>query len=269
MRNIKLTIEYDGTDYAGWQIQNPKSKIHPPSTRLRRIVRRNFSEGGQKSKIKTVQETIERVLEKILQEKVRLIGSGRTDAGVHAKAQIANFKTHSDIPLLKLRRALNSLLLEDIVISKVQEVSLDFHARYSARSKVYRYTILNRQYRSAHLKDFVYFYSYPLDVRSMKKEAKIFLGRKDFRSFQASDKKCRTSIRKIKKLNIEKDGDFIHIDIEADGFLYNMVRNVVGTLIEVGSGKSLDIKKLLSLKDRTLAGPTAVARGLCLMEVKY
>lgn len=245
MRNIKLEIEYDGTNYCGWQVQTHQK--HKPS----------------------IQDTIEKVLRKILQEKINLIGSGRTDAGVHAKAQVANFKTSSGINLNKLRRALNGLMPDEIAVSKIEEVPLDFHSRFDAKSKVYRYTILNRGFPSAMLRNTAYFYHYPLNVVLMQKQARPLLGRHNFKSFQASDNKERDATRTIKRIKITQERDLIYIDIEADGFLRNMVRNIVGTLIEIGRGNPIDMKKLISLKDRRKAGPTAPAKGLCLMKLNY
>lgn len=244
MRNLKLEIEYDGTNYCGWQVQTRQK--HKPS----------------------IQETLEKTLQKILREKIRIIGSGRTDAGVHAQAQIANFKTDSNIALDKLHRALTGLLPDDIAVTKIEEVPLDFHSRFSAKSKVYRYAILNRKYPSAILRNIAYFFPYPLNIRLMQKQAKLLLGRHNFKSFQAADYRERNPVRTIKKIKITKDKDLIYIDIEADGFLQNMARNIVGTLIEIGRGKPLEIKKLLSWKDRTKTGPTAPAKGLCLVKVK-
>jgi tRNA pseudouridine38-40 synthase len=246
MRNIKLEIEYDGSNYQGWQVQ----KSHQS---------------------KTIQETLEKTLRKILQEKIRLIASGRTDSGVHAKGQVANFKTTKRIPLEKLQKALNALLPDDIAISEVKEVSPDFHARFAVKSKTYRYTILNRRWRSALLKDEAYFYPFPLDIKLMRKEAKCLLGRHDFTSFQASGSSCKQAIRTIKKIEVCRQKDLIHIDIEADGFLYNMVRNIVGTLIKIGSAEfpKNSLKKILLLKNRKFAGPTAPPEGLCLVRVKY
>jgi tRNA pseudouridine38-40 synthase len=252
IRNIKLVIEYDGTDYIGWQVQKIKSQ-------------------RSKIKINTIQETIEKTLEKILQEKVKLIGAGRTDSGVHALAQVANFKTKSRLSAANIHRALNSILPQDIVIKGCSELNLKFHSRFDAKSKVYRYTILSGQARSVFHRRFCYHIPYPLDVNLMKKEARVLLGRHDFSSFMASDKKKRQPVREIKSLEIVKKGRFIYIDIEADGFLYNMARNIVGTLIEIGRGKFVpgSLKKILKAKDRSKAGPTAPAKGLCLMEVKY
>jgi tRNA pseudouridine38-40 synthase len=246
MRNIRLTIEYDGTNYCGWQVQKHSQK-------------------------KSIQETIEKALRKILQEKIRIIGSGRTDAGVHARAQVANFKTKSDTALDKLQKGLNALLPGDIAVAKIEEVPPDFHSRFAAKSKVYRYSIINRSYRPALLRGRVYFYPYPLDVKLIQQESRILLGRHNFKSFQAADKKETNSVRTIKKLQVKKDNDLISIDIEADSFLYNMVRNIIGTLLEIGRGKLPrgSLGKILAAGDRRLAGPTVPSRGLCLLEVKY
>ncbi|MCM8780134.1 MAG: tRNA pseudouridine(38-40) synthase TruA [Candidatus Omnitrophica bacterium] len=252
MRNIKLTIEYKGAHYAGWQIQKRgKGK-------------------GLRGK-KTIQEVIEKILRKILREKIKVIGSGRTDAGVHALAQVANFKTNSSIPLEKLQKSLNALLPEDIVIVKIQEASPDFHARFKAKSKLYRYTILNRKYPSAFLGSQVYFYPYSLDIDLMRREARCLVGRHNLKSFYTSDGKARNPFRTIKQIKIKNRRDLITIDIEADGFLYNMARNIVGTLIEIGRGRfpAGSMKKILFLKDRTKAGPTAPACGLSLIKVDY
>jgi len=245
MRNIKLTLEYDGTNYAGWQVQNKKHR--------------------------TLQETLEKALQKILQKRIKIIGSGRTDAGVHANAQVANFKIDSSIAIEKLQKALNAVLPDDISVIKTEEAGLDFHSRFSAKSKVYRYTILNRPSRSAILRDTAYFFPYPLNLKLMRKEARVLLGRHNFKSFQAADKKERDVTRTIKNLKITRDKDFIYIDIEADGFLYNMVRNIVGTLIEIGRGKLTQgsTKKILLTRNRKFAGPTVPAKGLCLLKVKY
>lgn len=247
MRNLKLEIEYDGTNYCGWQIQN-----------------RNKTKSS-------IQETLEKTLRKILQEKIKLIASGRTDAGVHAQAQVANFKTNSSISLTKLQRALNGLLPDDLVITNIEEAGLGFHSRFDAKSKVYRYTILNRAYPCAHLRNSVYFYPLPLNVKLMQNESKVLLGKHNFRSFRSAGSQERNPVRTIKKLKISQDNPFIYIDIEADGFLYNMVRNIVGTLIEVGRGKfkKSKLRAILFSRNRSLAGPTLPARGLCLMKVNY
>jgi len=249
MRNLKLEIEYDGTNFCGWQVQS-----------------RTKSSG---LRTKTIQGTIEKTLRKILQEKIRLIGSGRTDAGVHARAQVANFKTNSDIGLNKLRRALNGLLPDEIAVGKIEEVPLDFHSRFDAQSKVYRYTILNRSFPAVMLRNTVYFYHSALDVGLMQKQARALLGSHNFKSFRACDNRERGAVKTIKRIKITRDRDLIYMDIEADGFLRNMARNIVGTLIEIGRGKPMNMKQIMSLKDRRRAGPTAPAKGLCLMKVNY
>ncbi len=249
MRNLKITLEYDGAHYSGWQVQT-----------------------RQKSQ-KTIQEVLEKTLQKILQEKIRLFGSGRTDAGVHALAQVANFKTDSKILPEKLQYALNGLLPDDISVKKIEEVNLDFHSCLSAKSKVYRYTILNQPYPSALLRNATYFYRYPLDLSLMRQETHCLLGRHNFGAFCASGSSVKDTIRTIKRLSIKKSHQLglIYIEIEADGFLYNMVRNIVGTLIEIGRGRfpKGSLKMILLSKNRKLAGPTAQAKGLCLLEVKY
>ncbi len=251
MRNIKLTVEYDGTLFHGWQIQD-KTK-------------------------RTVQGEFEKAFKKIFKkERIRLIGSGRTDSGVHALGQAANFKTKSKLELTEIIRALNANLPEDIAVVEAKEMSENFHAQYSAKSKVYRYAILNRPVRSALSRNYFYFFPSPLNVNLMRQEAEGLMGKKDFRSFMASDpaihdEKNKTTVRIMKNISIKRASDFIHIDIEANGFLYRMVRNIVGTLLDIGSGRLPrgGIKKILALKSRTAAGRTASAKGLCLMEVKY
>lgn len=316
MRNLKLEIEYDGSNYCGWQIQSSSKKQSILRLRSGLILRRHFwprnKWRGLAPPNVSIQETIESALQKILQEKVRLTASGRTDAGVHALAQVANFKANSKIDLRKLQLALNSLLPPDIAIARIEEAPLNFHSRFSAKAKLYRYLILNRPYPSAFLKERAYFFPWPLDIQLMRKHAKFLLGRHDFKSFCASGSSVKDTTCTIKRIAISNFGDtfqapsrghfplnsnsfygkcpllvefgklelsfvspklrpLIAIGIEADGFLYNMVRNIVGTLIEIARGKpeEFDLKKILKAKDRRLAGPTAPARGLYLIKVKY
>jgi len=244
IRNILLKIEYDGTNYSGWQTQK---------------------------NAKSIQFILESAIKRITGKKSDLISCGRTDAGVHALGHIANFKTASDIPLYKLQRGLNSVIPKDIVIKEAREVSLKFHSRFDARSKVYTYTILNDSAPAAISRNHVHHVPYKLNFGLMRREAKCLVGRHDFKSFQAADRIERGSVRTIKRLDVKKSGDLIKITVEADGFLYNMVRNIVGTLIEIGRGKFKlgSMSEILKAKDRRLAGPTAPAKGLCLMEVKY
>jgi tRNA pseudouridine38-40 synthase len=252
MRNIRLTIEYDGSGYSGWQVQNHRSKT-----------------GLNKSK--TIQEIIEDRLHRILREKVRLVASGRTDSGVHALQQVANFKTCRAFPLEKLQKSLNSLLPPDIVILGIKQVSSGFHSRFSAKSKIYRYSILNRKQQTALLRHTYYHYPFKLDINLMRREAAVIKGRHNFAAFQASGSKIQDTRRTVKKIRVAKKGDFIYIEIESDGFLYNMVRNIAGTLVDIGRGrlKKGSMRRILLSKDRRAAGPCLPARGLCLIKVKY
>ncbi|MFH1622795.1 MAG: tRNA pseudouridine(38-40) synthase TruA [Candidatus Omnitrophota bacterium] len=258
MFNIKLTIEYDGAKYCGWQRQD--------SHRKRLIHKR------QKP---SIQGIIENSLKKILKQKVSLIASGRTDSGVHALGQIANFKTTSKIHPSKLKLALNGNIPKDIRIINAEGASLRFHSRFSARSKVYRYLILNQEYKSPFLKNHSYWFKHRLDLKLMQKAAHSLLGKHDFRAFCASGSIVSDTIRKIKRISIKRlnflSCDLICIDIEADGFLYNMVRNIVGTLIDMGRGRFplKHINEIIKSKNRSLAGPCVPAKGLFLVEVKY
>jgi len=244
MRNIKLIIQYEGTRYAGWQFQK---------------------------NAKSIQEVIQNAIRKITGEKANLIGSGRTDAGVHAEAQVANFRTRSGIPLKNLQMALNSALPDDIVISKMEEVGFRFNAQHDAKSKLYRYTIVNNDFVNPLLRRYAAKCFYKIDINLMGKAAKILVGRHDFTSFQTMDGEEKGAIRTIEYIKFEKFEDIVYIYMKANGFLYNMARSIVGTLIEVGRGKfSLDcVKEILEKKDRRLSGPTMPAKGLCLVKVNY
>jgi tRNA pseudouridine38-40 synthase len=245
VRNIKLTIEYDGGAYHGWQIQ--------PGVR-------------------TIQGVIREHIAQITQRKVNLIGAGRTDAGVHALAQVANFKTESTIDLLPLQRGLNSLLPPDIVVKGLEEIEEGFHARFSARSKVYEYHILNQPYPSALMRDYAWFIHNELDLPSMRKCGKLLIGSHDFSSFRASGDESRHSMREVIRLEIERrEGNLIVVVIEANAFLREMVRSIVGTLVDVGRGKTsfAEFKDIFGAHDRRRAGMTAPAHGLFLVEVKY
>lgn len=244
MRNIKLTIRYDGTDYSGWQ--------------------------SQKNGL-AIQDVIERAIKKITGAHSHLTGSGRTDAGVHALAQIANFKTRSKIPLKNLKMALNSILPKDIVVYKVEEAACKFDAQRSAVAKLYRYSVMNSDFLDPFIRRYAAKSFYKIDTGLMKKAAGILVGKHDFRSFQATDGTERNSVRNVMSIRITKHGDMIYFDIKADGFLYNMVRNIVGTLIEVGRGKfSVEmVADILRKRDRRSSGPTMPAKGLCLVRVDY
>ncbi len=253
MRNVKIEIEYDGTNYCGWQVQNgSRLAFRSPHKR-------------------SIQETIEKALQKILNKKIKIIGSGRTDAGVHAKAQVANFRMKSQIPLSRLQEGLNALLPKDIAVTGISEAEPDFHSRFSVKSKVYRYVILNQLHRSAILRNYAYFCRYPLDLKLMRREALALVGRHNFGAFCASPGRGKNPRKTIKRISITKRNGLIDIEIEADSYLYNMVRNIVGTLIDVGRGRLAagSVKKILLSRNRRAAGPTAPAKGLCLLKVKY
>jgi tRNA pseudouridine38-40 synthase len=245
MRNIKLTIRYDGTAYSGWQ--------------------------AQKNSRRTIQAVMERAIEKITGAHSHLTGSGRTDAGVHALAQVANFKTKSPIPLKNLQMALNSELPKDIVVYKVEEAPARFDAQRSARSKHYRYTVMNNNFLDPFLRRYAAQSFYSIDIASMKRAAKSLVGRHNYSSFRSVNGGEKSAVRTVKNIAIKKSGDLITFDIEADGFLYNMVRCIVGTLIEVGRGKIPveGVKDMLRRKDRRSGGPTMPAKGLCLVRVEY
>jgi tRNA pseudouridine38-40 synthase len=244
MKNIKLILEYDGTNYAGWQRQ--KNAV-------------------------TVQQTLEDTIEKLTGEKVETVGSSRTDSGVHARGFVCNFLTSSSIPTSSFREAINSKLPRDITVICSEEVPTEFHSRYSSTGKKYSYTILNRVQPPAIGRNYVYHYKHQLDVEAMKKACNYFIGTHDFSAFRSTGSSVKTSTRTITNAVVAKDSNKIIFYVEADGFLYNMVRIIVGTLIEVGTGK-LDpenIKNIIDSKDRKKAGKTAPANGLCLEEVFY
>ena len=245
MRNIRLTIEYDGKDFNGWQKQPNKLNI---------------------------QGEIERAIMDITKEdKIDLIASGRTDAGVHALGQIANFRTNSTIPIEKFAMAINSKVKKSIIIKKAEEVDEKFHSRYSCKQKTYRYVINNSETGSAIYRYLEYHYPIKLDVKKMKKAIKYFEGEHDFKAFRASGTGSKTSVRKIYKADVIEDGDRIYIELTGSGFLYNMVRIIAGTLIDVGNGKIEvnDIPIIIKEGDITKAGKTLPPHGLFLVKVEY
>ena len=243
MRNLKLTLVYDGTQYQGWQTQRGNGI--------------------------TIQDVLEDKIEKITGVRPKIIGSGRTDAGVHARGQVSNFHTEHNIDCSSLLRAVNSIPPHDIVVSKVEEVSDDFHAQYYAQQKHYRYRILNCPIPDPFESRLSWHIRYKLDLEKMQNAARIFLGEKDFASFRGAKCGAKTTRRNLKQLKIIRKESIITFDLIGNGFLRHMVRNIVGTLVETGRGKTLDIQKIFTARDRRLAGPTAPAHGLCLMSVKY
>lgn len=190
---------------------------------------------------------------------------------MHAAGQVANFKTHSKLALSKIKDAVNSSLPEDILIVSAESVPLGFDSQRSARSKRYRYTVTTARFADPFIRHFAARFSYPLNIASMRRAAKALTGRHDFKAFQASGSSESNTVRTIKKIKIEKDDDLVYIDIWADGFLYNMVRTIAGTLLEIGRGKMREdsVREMLVKRDRRTAGPTAPAKGLCLMDVEY
>ena len=244
MRNIKLIIEYDGKGFNGWQKQPNKLNI---------------------------QGEIERAIEEITGESIDLIASGRTDAGVHSLGQTANFKTESKIPIEKIPIAINSKLKQSIIIKSAEEVDERFHSRYNVKSKKYRYTINNSKYGSAIYRNVEYHFPIKLNIENMQKAAKYFEGEHDFKAFKASGTSSKSSVRTIYSAKVIKDNERIAIELTGNGFLYNMVRIIAGTLVEVGLGKikSEEITGIIESKDRQKAGKTLPPYGLYLVEVNY
>lgn len=244
MRNIKLTIEYDGKDFNGWQKQPNKLNI---------------------------QGTIEQAISKITGEEIKLDASGRTDAGVHSLGQVANFKTNSNLPIEKFPIAINANLKKSIRILSAEEVDDRFHSRLTCKQKTYRYIINNSLYGSAIYRNLEYHVPQKLNVKKMKEAAKYFEGEHDFKAFKASGTSSKSSIRNIYKAEVYKDEDRIFIELTGNGFLYNMVRIISGTLVDVGLGKIIpkDIESIILEGKRENAGKTLPAYGLYLVKVKY
>lgn len=245
MRNLRMVIEYDGTRYRGWQ--------------------------KQKENVATIQEKIENVLSKMANEEVQVIGCGRTDTGVHAENYIANFHTNSTFTNEDILNYLYEFLPEDIVVKSVTDVHERFHARYNAKAKTYVYTINNGKYRDVFNRKFTYHTDEELNLNSMMAAADILVGTHDFKSFTSLKSDNKSTVRTINYIDITKKEHIIKIEVNGDGFLLNMVRIIVGTLLEVGKGelKPSDVAKILEAKERAQAGPMAQSKGLCLKEVEY
>lgn len=244
MRNIKLTIEYDGKDFNGWQKQPNKLNI---------------------------QGSIEQAIYQITGEEVELNASGRTDAGVHALGQVANFKTNSNIPIEKFAIAINTKLKKSIRILKAEEVDERFHSRLSCKRKTYRYIINNSEQGTAIYRNLETNIPYLLDETKMNEAAKYFIGEHDFKAFKASGTSSKSSVRTIYDAKVYRQGDRIYIELTGNGFLYNMVRIISGTLVEVGMGKihPEKIAEIIQSKNREKAGKTLPPQGLYLVEVEY
>ena len=244
MRNIKLTIEYDGTNYHGWQIQ-------PNGI--------------------TIQEVIQNGLTTLTKAETQIVGAGRTDTGVHAAGQVANFHTDSRMPPSAFQKGLNSLLPEDIVIIDAEDVLPDFHARFSTASRTYRYTILNREYPSAFLRSTTYFFPRPINISQANKICSALVGKRDFSSFQRSGSDRTNPICEIYEACCWSEGNLVYFQIEADAFLRGMIRAIVGTVLQLqDTDDSFDqLRKILDARDRSAAGSSAPAHGLSLLAVKY
>ena len=245
MRNIKLVIEYDGKDFNGWQKQPTKLNI---------------------------QGEIEKAIQRITGEEVDLTASGRTDAGVHALGQVANFKTNSNIPIEKIPIALNSNLKKSIVIKSAEEVEERFHSRLNCKRKTYRYIINNSKYGTAIYRNLETHIPMKLDIQKMQEAVKYFEGEHDFKAFKASGTSSKSSVRTIYKAEvIDAGNERIYIELTGNGFLYNMVRIISGTLVEVGLGKIQpnEIQTIIQSKKRENAGKTLPPQGLYLVSVEY
>ena len=241
---VKMIVAYDGTNYKGWQVQ-------PNGI--------------------TIEEVLNKNLSNLLGEQIVVSGASRTDSGVHSLGNIAVFDTNTRMPADKIAFALNQRLPEDIVVQGSCEVEDGWHPRYQNSRKTYEYRILNRTFRMPTRRLDTYFYHYPLDVEKMKKAASYLEGEHDFKSFCAIGAQVKTTVRTIYACDVEKEGDIITIRVTGNGFLYNMVRILTGTLLEIGMGKREpeSVETILREKDRNLAGFTAPARGLTLVEVFY
>ena len=242
-RKVKAVVEYDGTAYAGFQ---------------------------QQPNVRTIQDELERVLAEVAQEKTKIVGAGRTDAGVHARGQVVHFLTEWKRSLRELRRALNALLSRDVVIREMTFAPPDFHARFSAVTREYRYTILNQELRSPLEERYTYHHAQPLDAEAMGKALGHLVGIHDFASF-GQPTQGDSTVREVVDASCVSDGHHVYVDVTANAFLRQMVRRIVGTLLPVGRGALTpsDLKGVLEAKDISLAAPPAPAQGLCLVRVNY
>ena len=244
MKRVKLVVAYDGTNYHGWQVQDNGI---------------------------TIEEVLNRTISELVQEDIKVIGASRTDAGVHACGNVAVFDTESRIPGDKFSFALNQRLPEDIRIQESCEVDADFHPRYADTVKTYEYNILNRRFELPTKRLYAAFCYYPMDIERMNQAAAYLVGEHDFKSFCSAGAQVQTTVRTIYAVNVTKEDDMVHIRITGNGFLYNMVRIIAGTLMQAGTGlmEPGQVKEILEARDRSKAGPTAVAKGLTLVEIRY
>jgi tRNA pseudouridine38-40 synthase len=244
MRRFKVTVEYDGTDFAGFQYQ-----------------------AGQRS----VQAELERALQRLTGQTTRVQGAGRTDAGVHALGQVISFEAQTRIPIEKFAAAMNSVLPPDVRAVQAEEAPGQFHARFSALSRAYVYLILHRAQPSALFGRYACHYPYPLDLQAMQTGARLMIGRQDFAAWANESQEVNSTIRQVYRCTVRQRGPFVLIYVEANAFLRGMVRNIAGTLLQVGSGKRLpeEMAEITRSLQRAQAGPSAPAKGLCLVKVRY
>jgi tRNA pseudouridine38-40 synthase len=244
MKRVKLTVAYDGTNYCGWQVQ-------PNGV--------------------TIEEKLNTALRELFHEEIKVTGASRTDAGVHSLGNVCVFDTEAKMPADKICYALNQRLPDDIVVIDSCEVAGDFHPRFSKSRKTYEYRILNRRFPDPTRRLDTHFYHYPLDVAAMQKAAQYLTGEHDFKSFASVHMQSETSVRTIYSCTVQKDNDIITIRVTGNGFLYNMVRIIAGTLIKVGAGDICpeQMPNILAACDREAAGPTAPARGLTMIGLEY
>jgi tRNA pseudouridine38-40 synthase len=245
-RNIKLILEYDGTNYHGWQSQAGTGRP-------------------------TVQETLEQAIRAITCEEIKTFSSGRTDAGVHALGHVVNCHTNHVMPPEAWAPVLNRQLPSDIRALASERVADEFHARYSALGKVYRYRILNRRAPTALFRNYAWHVNVPLNLQNMREAATCLVGKHDFSAFRSSGCNAKSPVRTIRRLEVKESDGFVEIWVEADSFLQYMVRNITGTLVEVGLGRFLpgDVANILKSLDRSLGGKTAPSQGLYLITVFY
>lgn len=244
MRNLLVTLSYDGSYYHGWQIQ--KNAV-------------------------TVQEVFQKSLQKVLCENTDIKGCSRTDSGVHANMYCVSFKTDKNIPCENMVRALNTYLPKNIAVTSCKEVNDDFHARYSVKSKRYVYKIYNGKIRNPFLEKYAFHYRYPIDEKYLNDEAQAFVGTHDFVGFCSANSDVEDTVRTVYSFSVERRGEDVFFTVEADGFLYNMVRIMIGTLLFINEGKIKqgELSSVIDSKKRSAAGKTAPAQGLYLDFVNY
>lgn len=244
MKRVKFVVAYDGTNYCGWQVQD----------------------NGV-----TIQGLLNQCLSELLEEDIKTMGASRTDSGVHALGNVAVFDTNTKMPINKIAFALNTRLPEDIKVQSSEEVASDFHPRFRKTIKTYEYRILNRTFADPTCRLNTFFHYGDLDVEAMALAASYLVGNYNFKGFSADNPQTKTTVREVYATELKKEGDIITFRITGNGFLYNMVRIIVGTLLEIGKGaySPEHVKLIIRKRDRTLAGPTARALGLTLVNIEY